>query len=89
MTRSGDARPRSFRSAGKSCPGVGDSLAPGTLAVGLTMPALVDDIERALSLAGALHVMYPRSFWATVNTRAADIQDLAFDESWFLAKGCL
>lgn len=57
------------------------------LAVGLTMHGLIDDVQRALSLAGALRIHYP--FFASVNTRAADIQDLAFNETWFIAEGFL
>lgn len=57
------------------------------LAVGFTMHGLIDDIQRVLSLAGALHIRYP--FFTAVNSHAADIQDLAFNETWFLAEGVL
>ena len=59
------------------------------LAVGLIMHALVQDIQRVLSLAGALRVHYPPSVWVSVNRHAADVQDLALNETWFLAEGVL
>jgi hypothetical protein len=57
------------------------------LAVGFTMHALVDDIERVLSLAGVLQLDYP--LFTTVNRRVADLQDLLFNETWFLVEGVL
>jgi hypothetical protein len=42
------------------------------LAVGLVMHALVQDIQRVLSLAGALRVYYPPSVWVSVNRRLAE-----------------
>jgi hypothetical protein len=57
------------------------------LAVGFVMHALVSDIQRALSLAGLVHLRYP--YFAAIDTRAADIQDLVFNETWFLATGLL
>ncbi len=57
------------------------------LAVGFVMHALVDDTQRVLSLAGAEHLDYP--FFTTVDRRAADIQDLAFNETWFATEGLL
>lgn len=59
------------------------------LAAGLVMHALVQDIQRVLSLAGALHIHYPPAQWVTVNRHRADVQDLAFNETWFLAEGVL
>jgi hypothetical protein len=60
------------------------------LATGLVMHGLIMDAQRVLSLAGALHIRYPDpSLWATFNDRAADIEDLAFNETWFLAEGLL
>ena len=59
------------------------------LAVGFVMHALIQDTQRVLSLAGALRIRYPASFWATVNRHTADIQDLAFNETWFLIEGLL
>jgi hypothetical protein len=57
------------------------------LAVGFTMHALIDDIQRILSLAGVLQLDYP--LFTTVNSRVADLQDLIFNETWFLAEGVL
>jgi hypothetical protein len=59
------------------------------LAIGFVMHALVMDTQRVLSLAGALHIHYPAALWATRNNHAADVQDLAFNETWFLAEGLL
>lgn len=56
------------------------------VAVGSCMHALVDMTERVLSLAGVVHIDYP-SMWATRDRRAADLQDLFFNEPWFLAEG--
>jgi hypothetical protein len=57
------------------------------LAVGLLMHGLIDDIQRVLSLAGVLHLDYP--FFASVDRRAADLQDLLFNETWFIVEGVL
>jgi hypothetical protein len=57
------------------------------MAVGCIMHGLIDDVERVLSLTGRLRIDYP--FFATVNRRAADLQDLAFNETWFLIEGIL
>lgn len=59
------------------------------LAVFFVMHALVQDIQRVLSLTGELRISYPASQWAVVNRHAADIQDLAFNETWFLVEGLL
>jgi hypothetical protein len=59
------------------------------LAVGFVMHALVQDIQRVLSLAGALHIHYPPAQWVSVNRRRADVQDLTLNETWFLAEGIL
>jgi hypothetical protein len=56
------------------------------VAVGCCMHALVDSLERVLSLTGILHLDY-WSGWATINHRAADLQDLLFNEPWFLVEG--
>lgn len=58
------------------------------LAVGFIMHALIDDIQRVLSLAGVIEVRYP-DLWATLNRREADIQDLVLNETWFLVEGIL
>jgi hypothetical protein len=57
------------------------------LAVGFVTHALIDDIQRVLSLAGVLQIDYP--LFTTVNRRAADLQDLIFNETWFLIEGLL
>lgn len=57
------------------------------IAVGCSMHALVAGIERVLSLAGLLEIEYPASVWASMNHRAADLQDLFFNEPWFLLEG--
>jgi len=57
------------------------------LAVGFVMHALVSDIQRVLSLAGVVHLRYP--FFTAIDKHAADIQDLIFNETWFLAEGLL
>jgi hypothetical protein len=56
------------------------------VAVGCTMHALIDSIERVLSLAGLLRIEYP-TMWASIDRRAADLQDLFFNEPWFLLEG--
>lgn len=56
-------------------------------AVGLVAHALIDDIQRVLSLAGMLQIDYP--IFTTADRRAADIQDLILNETWFLAEGLL
>jgi hypothetical protein len=58
------------------------------LAVGFIMHALVQDVQRILSLTGHLQLSYP-PLWKTLNRHAADIQDLAFNETWFLITGLL
>lgn len=58
------------------------------LAVGLTMHALVDMVERVLSLAGVVDIDYP-SLWASVDRRADDLHDLLGNEPWFLSEGLL
>ncbi len=54
--------------------------------VGCCMHALVDIAERVLSLAGMVHVDYP-PMWLAHNDRVADLQDLFFNEPWFLVEG--
>ncbi|HET8777118.1 MAG TPA: hypothetical protein VFN76_05620 [Candidatus Limnocylindria bacterium] len=58
-----------------------------TAFVGCVMHALVSGVMRVLSLAGAVTIDYP--FWAEIDTRAADLQDLFFNEPWFLIEGLL
>lgn len=56
------------------------------VAVGCCMHALIDMAQRVLSLAGLMHIHYP-PMWATIDRRAADLQDLLFNEPWFLLEG--
>jgi hypothetical protein len=44
-------------------------------------------VQRVLSLAGLLTIEYPASFWTSLDTRAADLQDLFLNEPWFLLEG--
>ena len=57
------------------------------IAVGCIMHAMVDDIQRVLSLAGLLKMDFPH--WASIDRHEADLQDLLFNEPWFLAEGLL
>lgn len=59
------------------------------VAVGCVMHGLIDDTQRVLSLTGILHVRYPPAVWLTLDRHAADVQDLIFNETWFLAEGIL
>ena len=56
------------------------------VAVGCCMHALIDMAQRVLSLAGLVHIHYP-PLWATIDNRAADLQDLFGNEPWFLLEG--
>jgi hypothetical protein len=40
-----------------------------------------------LSLAGLLRIEYSPTVWASIDRRAADLQDLFFNEPWFLVEG--
>jgi hypothetical protein len=57
------------------------------ITVGCWVHALVDSIQRVLSLTGRLRIEYPTSAWATIDRRAADLQDLLFNEPWFFLEG--
>ena len=57
------------------------------VAVGCSMHALIDSVQRVLSLAGLLRVEYSAAVWASIDHRAADLQDLFFNEPWFLLEG--
>ncbi len=57
------------------------------VAVGCIMHALIGIITRVLSLAGLLAIEYP--FFRTIDTTAADLQALLFNEPWFLVEGLL
>ncbi|SCL17475.1 hypothetical protein GA0070624_1301 [Micromonospora rhizosphaerae] len=58
-----------------------------TVAVGCVMHALINATQRILSLPGLLHIEYRASVWASINTRTTDLQDLLFNEPWFLLEG--
>lgn len=49
--------------------------------------ALIESAQRVLSLSGRLTIDYPASVWASMDPRAADLQDLFFNEPWFLLEG--
>jgi hypothetical protein len=53
--------------------------------VGCVSHALIDIGQRIASLSGALTIGYP--FWQTIDRRTADLQDLLFNEPWFLVEG--
>jgi hypothetical protein len=55
--------------------------------VGCVSHALIAIVQRIASLSGALTIEYP--FWATIDRRTADLQDLFFNEPWFLIEGLL
>ncbi len=59
------------------------------IAVACIGHALIDDVLRVLSLAGRYGVSYPAEVWISVDRRAADLQDLLFNETWFLLEGAL
>ncbi len=59
------------------------------VAVGCVMHALIDDVQRVVSLAGGREISYPAAQWVSVDRRAADVQDLAFNEVFFLGEGLL
>jgi hypothetical protein len=58
-------------------------------AVGCCVHALVDATLRVLSLTGVYPSRYPSGFWLTIDRRAADLQDLLYNEPWFFVEGCL
>jgi hypothetical protein len=57
------------------------------VAVGCCTHALINSIQRLLSLAGLLRIEYSPTVWASIDRRAADLQDLFFNEPWFLVEG--
>jgi hypothetical protein len=57
------------------------------IAVGCVMHALVMGTARILSLAGVLHMDFP--FFASIDRRESDLQDLLLNEPWFLIEGLL
>jgi hypothetical protein len=59
------------------------------LATGGVMHALIMDIQRVASLTGLHQIHYPATEWRSRNNHAADLQDLFFNETWFLLEGIL
>ena len=59
------------------------------IAVGCVMHGIIDEVTRAMSLAGLLDILYPPGFWASLDRRAADLQDIFFNEPWFIVEGLL
>jgi hypothetical protein len=59
------------------------------LAVGGVMHALIMDVQRVASLAGLHRVHYPAAEWRSRDDHAADLQELFFNETWFLVEGLL
>ena len=57
------------------------------ITVGCVSHALINIVQRIASLSGALTISYP--FWQTIDRRTADLQDLFFNEPWFLIEGML
>jgi hypothetical protein len=57
------------------------------VAVGCVTHATVNATQRVFSLLGILRIDYP--FWASIDRRQADLQDLLFNEPWFLLEGLL
>ena len=57
------------------------------IAVGCCMHAAIDIIARVLSLTRLLQIQYPMTVWASIVPRIADLQDLLFNEPWFLLEG--
>src|SRR5918992_1953482 len=57
------------------------------IAVGCVMHALADATARILSLAGVPHMDF--SFFAPIDRRESDLQDLLLNEPWFLVEGLL
>ena len=57
------------------------------MAVGCVMHALVMGTARILSLAGVVHMDFP--FFASIDRRESDWQDLLLNEPWFLVEGLL
>lgn len=55
--------------------------------VGCVAHATVNITQRVLSLMGLLTIDYP--FWASIDRRQADLQDLLWNEPWFLIEGLL
>lgn len=59
------------------------------IAVGCVMHGLIDIAIRLLSIAGVIHMEFPFFVAGSVDRRAADAQDLFFNEPWFLIEGII
>ena len=59
------------------------------ITVGCVMHALVDIATRLLSIAGVIPLDFPFFVAGTVDRHASDIQDLFFNEPWFLIEGVI
>jgi hypothetical protein len=57
------------------------------VSVGCVSHATIAMPTRVFSLLGLLTIEYP--FWQTIDARKADLQDLWFNEPWFLGEGVL
>ena len=58
------------------------------IAVACIGHALIDDVlSGSRSLAGRYGVSYPAEVWISVDRRAADLQDLLFNDTWSCSKG--
>ncbi len=53
------------------------------------MHALIDITLRVLSLTGKYPTQLPAAAWCSFDRRTADLQDLLFNEPWFLVVGLL
>lgn len=59
-------------------------------AVGLTMHGVIDETQRILhltGLAGRFHMQLHLAGWRSIDMRTADLQDIFWNEPWFLALG--
>jgi hypothetical protein len=59
------------------------------IAVAACAHAFIDMTQRILSLSGHLHVQYDMKVWQSINYHKSDLQDLLFNEPWFLVEGLL
>lgn len=55
--------------------------------VGYVSHAVFGILERVMSVTGTITISYP--FWRTIDRQQADMQDLLFNEPWFLIEGLL
>jgi hypothetical protein len=54
---------------------------------GCVSHAIIDIVQHAVSLAGALTIDYP--FWRSIDRKMADLQVILFNEPWFFVEGLL